>query len=148
MYQGRPWSIPRALALRLLDEMESKGGLSDAYLDHRIDARGRRSWDDSGGEEARRAFDDVVLPDEDWGSNPGWLIFESQVPAAGGWRKIMLLNRDTDQVTFRSTTTDPAYRPRKIISPDMEWVLDNSMQDASIRETRLFHERLRSWKGP
>jgi hypothetical protein len=144
---GRPWQIPIDLAVRLLTDFERKGGLDDSHFMRGEDRAAAQDWrllDISGSRELQPPGE-VLIPGEDWGHTPQWVIFGHAVPPADGfgqWRKIMLVNLDTAMVTFRSTTTDARYRPRKVINPGSDWVLDNSMQDASVQDSRVFYERL------
>lgn len=134
---GEPWTLPLRTALSLLDRLEEAGGLDKAYDLHAHENPPVVAVSDYEGEPQPPS--EILIPGEDWGHAPQWLVL-----ADGEWRKVMLVNLDTEMVTFRSTTTDQTYKPRKLLDPASGWFLDNSMQDASVEQTRMFHERLRT----
>ncbi len=74
--------------------------------------------------------------DEDWGSNP---FLNPEV------KKVMIVNTDTDTVTFRSITKHPDYMPKKVLRPGDGWWLDNSMMDANVQQMTKFHTNLRDY---
>ena len=137
------WTIPAAVALEMIEEMEALGGLDEKYFDH----RGRSTIETLVSaamtpDEKTDALEGLTGPDEDWGTDP-LLVINSD--PNDRWKKVMILNSDTDTATFRSITTDPDYMPRKVLRPDAEWCLDNSMLDANVQQMRAFYSNLQNY---
>lgn len=146
MYEGLPWSIPTSLAVDMMEEMESRGGLDDRYLlnwpgDHQ-DAVFRSSEPDP---DPHRVLQEITLPSESWG-DPSWLVWQNRPQPsnpASMWRKCLLVDSRNGVATFRSTTTDWTYKQRKEMRPGAMWFLDNSMPDLSVEQVRVMLEYVR-----
>lgn len=137
------WTIPAVVALEMMEEMEALGGLDGKYFDH----RGRTTIETLVSttmrpEEKAEALEGLTGPDENWGTDP-LLVINSD--PNDSWKKVMIVNSDTDTATFRSITEDPDYMPRKVLRPDAGWYLDNSMLDANIQQMRAFYSNLQNY---
>ncbi len=137
------WTIPAAIALEMMKEMEALGGLDQKYFDH----RGRTTIETLVSttmtpDEKTDALEGLIGPNEDWGTDP-LLVINSD--PNDSWKKVMIVNSDTDTATFRSITTDPDYMPRKVLRPDAEWCLDNSMLDANVQQMQTFYSNLQNY---
>ena len=137
------WTIPAVVALEMIEKMEVKGGLDEKYFDHRgqttIKTMGSTTMTP---DEKMDALEGLTGPDEDWGTDP-LLVINSDPNER--WKKVMIVNSDTDTATFRSITEDPDYMPRKVLRPDVGWCLDNSMLDASVQQMRAFYSNLQNY---
>lgn len=137
------WTIPANLALEMINEMESLGGLSEVYFDHR-----RRPFFETLVSTTMSATERADLlcritgPAEDWGGDPFFMMTRDP---NGHWNKVLIINSDNDTATFRSITTNPDYKPKKVLRPDADWWLDNSMMDANVQQMRAFHFQLRKY---
>lgn len=138
---GDIWSIDARLALDLLSGLDAKGGLDPQYDDlaRRPDFV-VKALDGLGEPEQRALLDQSTLEGEDWGNDP---ILVALGDPNDDWRKIMIINRETAAATFRSTTRNATYMPRKTLRAGSEWYLDNSMQDTNVQQARYFLEQLR-----
>ena len=79
------------------------------------------------------------MPNEMWGNDPFFVVLNDPHMQ---WRKILLVNRQTGTATFRSTTTDDTYMPRKTLRPGSPWYLDNSMQDTNVQQAKVMLKEL------
>ena len=140
------WTLPISLAFEAMSEAENRGWLDDNYDDPQIRHGGSnnrvldsRQLVDS---ERHDLFESITCIGEesDWGDSPVFIVIE--VPD-GKWRKIMIVDTTREFVTFRSTTTDPCYRPVIVDSQMNPWRMDGAMQDASALMTRSFLRLLR-----
>ena len=84
----------------------------------------------------------VTSPDEDWGTNPFFVIVSDP---SDQWKKVLIINTETDAATFRSITESPDYKPKKVLRPNVTWWLDNSMMDANVQQMRVFHRQLQNY---
>ena len=137
------WKIPAVVALEMIEEMESLGGLDEKYFDHR---RRPRFETLISGEmtptQRAEALAKVTGPEEDWGPDPFVVItFDPN----DSWKKVMIVDTSTDTATFRSITEDADYMPKKVLRPGEGWWLDNSMMDANVQQTRAFYSNLRDY---
>ena len=137
------WTVPAAIALEMVDEMEGLGGLDEEYFDQRR----RPSFEtlvssEMSDAEKADALEGITGPDEDWGAAPFFVI---NFDPNDKWKKVLIINTDNDVATFRSITEDPDYMPRKVLRPDADWWLDNSMMDANVQQMRAFHLQLRNY---
>ena len=144
------WAIPTSLALEMLDEAEEKGMLDEKYCDRQI----RHGGDNNSVIVShdfnlqvnyairKREIDNITAQGEEetWGDDPIFVVVE--VPD-GTWRKIMIVNPETKDCTFRSTTTSVDYKPVILEGMRCPWRMDNAMQDASTATMRLFLQVLR-----
>ena len=138
------WSIDANLALQMLDELESKGGLDEKYDDITRRPDFKILVNEGMSEEKQISLlEEVTMPEEVWGKNPKLVVLNDPSPD-DQWRKILIVNRETGNATFRSTTKSADYMPRKNLRDDSEWFLDNSMQDANVQQAREFLRQLRS----
>ncbi len=136
-----PWSMSASLALDMLEELEGSGGLDEKYFD--LDRR--PDFDVISSQlaidpERSVILEEITMLGESWGESPFFTVLKDP---NGDWRKIMLVNRKTGQATFRSTTTDTTYMPRKTLRPGAEFFLDNSMQDTNVQQAQIFLAELR-----
>jgi len=55
------------------------------------------------------------------------------------WRKVCLYNKEQDYLTFRSLTTDNTWKSKVFLNQEgSEWIIDNSMMDASAQTMQRF----------
>lgn len=146
IHEGQPWSIPADLALDMMEEMESQGGLSDTYLfdpqGDRLSAIFRSSDPDA---DRQRILDQITMPSETW-DEASWLVWEDRPDPAdptAQWRKCLLVDPGSGVATFRSTTTYQLYKQKKELRPGSTWLLDNSMPDLSVEQVNVMLEFLR-----
>lgn len=134
------WTIPASVALEMIEEMATFGGLDDEYFDtrRRPDFEPIVSSNISAAERAK-ALATVTGPNEDWGPDPYFVICYD--PHAD-WKKVLIINTRTNTATFRSVTEKADYMPRKVLRPGAGWWLDNSMMDANVQQIRAFREAL------
>lgn len=137
------WTIPATVALEMIDEMESIGGLDEDYFDHRR----RPSFETLTSvkmtmAEKADALEGFTGPDEQWGADPFFVI---NFDPNDQWKKVLIINTDSDIATFRSITENPDYMPRKVLRPDAGWWLDNSMMDANVQQMRAFHAQIKDY---
>lgn len=137
------WTIPAALALEMMREMEALGGLDSRYFST------RGAWEVNtlvsnkmSREQRVKALESITGTDEDWGHDPFFVIVGDY---NSRWQKVMIVNTQTNVATFRSITTDPEYMPKKVLRPDSGWWLDNSMMDADVQQTREFYAYLKEY---
>lgn len=137
------WTIPSMTALSMMEKMEALGGLNEQYFDHRR----RPDFEtlvssEMLPEQRKEALSKVTGPDEDWGDDPFFVI--TYDPDAN-WKKVMIVDSDTEIATFRSITEDPDYMPKKVLRPGERWWLDNSMMDANVQQLKEFYSQLRKY---
>jgi hypothetical protein len=136
------WAINAATALKLLESLVTKGGLNAEHNDlRRSDYHPSIVASDDTG--AVGFFEQITMIDEDWGEDPLFVVLDDP---SENWRKIMIVNRQTGLATFRSTTTDIDYKPRKELRLGSSWYLDNSMPDVNVQQAQVFLDHLRTWK--
>ena len=137
------WSIPTTVALEMIDEMESLGGLDETYFDHRRRPAFETQLSSEMTEaEKANALAGIVGPDEYWGIDPFFVINHDPNDQ---WKKVLIINADNDIATFRSITENPDYMPRKVLRPEARWWLDNSMMDANVQQMRAFHTQIKTY---
>jgi hypothetical protein len=61
------------------------------------------------------------------------------------WKKVLIVDTDTDIATFRSITEHPHYMPKKALRAGEGWWLDNSMMDANVQQMRAFCLNLKDY---
>lgn len=137
--KGDCWVIPADIALEMIDEMESLGGLHEGYFDHR---GGTSPPEFLVSTEMANALEGITGPDEDWGVYPFFVICSDP---SREWKKVLLINTETNIATFRSITENPSYKPKKVLRPNAGWWLDNSMMDANVQQMRVFHSQLKQY---
>lgn len=146
MHDGQPWSVPSDLALDMLEEMESRGGLNDAYF---LDPRGERlgavyrSTDPDA--DSERILGEIMMPSESW-DEASWLVWEDRpdpCDLTAQWRKCLLVDPVSGIATFRSTTRYQLYKQKKELWPGSTWLLDNSMPDLSVEQAKVMLDFLR-----
>lgn len=136
------WYIPAPVALEMIDELEAMGGMSQDYVDQRQQSsREPLVSTKMSDTEKAMAFEGITGPEEDWGANPFFVI---SFDPNDQWKKVMIINTDTNVATFRSITRDLDYMPKKLLRPGTDWWLDNSMMDANVQQMRKFHMHLRN----
>ena len=136
------WYIPAKVALEMIDELEAMGGMSQEYVDQRQQSlREPLVSTKISDTEKAVAFEGITVPKEDWGANPFFVI---SFDPNDQWKKVMIINTDTNVATFRSITADIDYMPRKLLRPDSDWWLDNSMMDANVQQMCKFHMHLKN----
>ena len=136
------WTIPATEALKMMEELESKGALGQEYLDQRragfvYDPLVSTKMTPEEKEDKLVSFTD---PEEDWGSDPFFVVNSDPNK---NWRKVLIVNTDTGIATFRSITKDSGYMPKKELRPGADWWLDNSMMDANVQQMKAFYSNLR-----
>ena len=137
------WTIPATVALEMIDEMESLGGLGEEYRDYRR----RPSFKtlvsaEMTASERTDALDGITGPDEDWGADPFFVI---NFDPNHQWQKVFIINPENNIATFRSITKNRDYMPKKVLRPKADWWLDNSMMDANVQQMRVFHAQLKNY---
>jgi len=136
------WTIPAKSALAMLKEMEEQGGFGNQYED----TRRRPNFEvavstELAPQERIKRLEGITGPDEDWGSNPLFVIAHDP---HGAWKKVMIIRED-GTTTFRSITQDPDYMPKKVLRPGADWWLDNSMMDANVQQMGVFYHHLQEY---
>lgn len=138
---GDVWSIDARTSLKMLTNLESLGGLQEKYFDlHRQPDFSVVTSDDVNTADRTALLHEITMPDESWGDEPFFVVLNDP---NRDWRKILLVDRESGRSTFRSTTTDATYMPRKALRPDTPWHLDNSMQDTNVQQARVLLAELR-----
>jgi len=134
------WMIPATVALEMMNEMASQGGLDESYFDLRRQPRPQTqvSTEMTPAQRAE-ALTKLTSPEEDWGADPFFII---NFDPNDLWKKVLIVDPQTGTATFRSITEDPDYKPKKVLRPGEGWWLDNSMMDANVQQTRVFHSKL------
>lgn len=143
--EGGPWKIPAETALDMIRRMEAEGGLDQKYFDQRRTTPFTTLVSSEMHPSDRKdVLDRVTSLDEYWGADPFFVIaFDPN----DNWRKVLLVNSDTKMATFRSTTEDPYYTPRRTLREGEGWWLDNSMMDANVQQMRQFLTHLDCFLG-
>jgi hypothetical protein len=143
MTKGGCWTIPAGVALELMGELEVLGGLEEKYFDFRRRPRFLTSTSrDMSSAQRIEALANMTGPEEDWGTDPFFVITSDP---NDHWKKVLIVNNDSDIATFRSITENPDYKPKKALRPGAHWWLDNSMLDANVQQTRAFYLNLRAY---
>jgi len=138
----KAWTLDATLALDMLQDLEKNGGLNDKYFDLKRRPNFSTIVSNELPDDKRLSlYNEITLADEQWGATPFFIVLEQR---EDGWRKILIVNRETGEATFRSTTRREEYMPRKTIRDDSEWYLDNSMQDTNVQQAKVFIEHLRT----
>lgn len=137
------WTIPASVALEMIEEMATLGGLDDKYFDtrRRPEFKAIVSSDMSATERAK-ALATVTGPDEDWGLNPSFVICYDPHK---DWKKVLIVDTRSNAATFRSITEKADYMPRKVLRLGAGWWLDNSMMDANVQQMRVFRSALKHY---
>jgi hypothetical protein len=138
------WTIDARTALDMYSKLEALGGLGEEYRDERSPGFKVTVADDLTTHDRAAMLREITLADEDWGDDPFFAVLNDPNDQ---WRKILIVNRRTGDATFRSTTTNESYMPRKTMRPDSRWFLDNSMQDANVQQARAILAELRRITG-
>ncbi len=133
------WTIDVRTALDMYSKLEALGGLGEEYRDERSPGFKVTVSDDLTTHDRAAMLREITLSDEDWGDDPYFAVLNDPNDQ---WRKILIVSR-TGKATFRSTTTNEAYMPRKTMRPDSRWFLDNSMQDVNVQQARAMLAELR-----
>lgn len=137
------WTIPAKVALSMMEEIEALGGMNEQYFDHRR----RPNFEtlvscDMTPEQKADELSKMTGLDEDFGQSPFFVITHD--PHID-WKKVLIVNTDTDSATFRSITANPDYMPRKTLRPGQGWWLDNSMIDLNVQQMREIYSQLRKY---
>ncbi len=144
---GQYWSCPANIALELLDDLESQGGLQEEYFDIRP---GNENIETIIVPETQvtnpRLYQEqcksIFAPNEQWGENPKVIALTD---TNKDWKKVMIVNPENSHCTFRSLTKNASYMPKKGLAKTSQWWLDNAMMDASVQQMRIFHTHLRTF---
>ena len=138
--KGKFWNIPSNIALKMMTEMEKRGGLKDEYLDPRRYSNSETIVSSETATADKAEWLRILTaPSEDWGSDPFFVVVSDP---NGDWKKAMIVDTDSGTATFRSVTRDLDYKQRKILRADAGWRLDNSMLDANVQQMRQFLRHL------
>ena len=135
------WTIPVRLASDLMRQAERRGWLDGRFEDTQVRhcGTGNITFDSRrlGVRERRALFESITSTEGEpyWGNDPSFVVI--QVPD-GTWRKIMIVDSAREFCTFRSTTTNPVYKPTIADDHLKPWRMDNAMQDASAAMIRAF----------
>src|SRR5688572_2736403 len=127
------WTINVRTALDMYLKLEALGGLADEYRDQRNPGFQVKVVNDLTTRDHAAMLAEITLAEEDWGEDPYFAVLDDPHEQ---WRKILIVNHQTGLATFRSTTTNEAYMPRKTMRPGSQWFLDNSMQDVNVQQAR------------
>lgn len=139
--KGEAWSMRAMTALEMFSKLDQLGGLDEKYIDlERNPAFEVTVSDDVNTTRRSALLKEITMFDESWGEDPFFVVLNDPRES---WRKILLVNRETGMATFRSTTTDGNYMPRKTLRSGATWYLDNSMQDTNIQQARVMLQELR-----
>ena len=134
------WTIPTGLAAHILRQASDNGFLDTMYDDPGTRHGGAEDYVVADSRtltlvDRHRSMDEITFDDEDWGSAPVFVIAETP---DGKWRKIMIVDTNSNVCTFRSMTTDEGYGMKDSRRRNGRWLLDRSMQDASAAVMRQF----------
>jgi len=138
------WTIDAKAALELYTKLEQLGALRDEYRDRRKPDFQATISNELNTNHASAMLAEITLAGEDWGDDPYYAVLDDP---NDHWRKILIVNRKTGIATFRSTTTDETYMPRKTMRSNSRWFLDNSMQDVNVQQARAILAELRRITG-
>ncbi len=142
------WTIDARTALDMYSKLEALGGLGEEYRDERSPGFKVTVSDDLTTHDRDAMLREITLTDEDWGDATFFAVLNDPNDQ---WRKVLIVNRLTGNATFRSTTTNESYMPRKTMRPGSRWFLDNSMQDVNVQQARAMLtelQRIVSELGP
>jgi hypothetical protein len=134
------WIIDARAALDMYTKLEQLGGLGDEFRDQRSPGFQVTVSDDVNAKDRSAMLAEITMAGEDWGNDPFFVVLNDP---NFDWRKILIVNRQTGVATFRSTTADETYMPRKTMRPNSRWFLDNSMQDVNVQQARAMLKELR-----
>ena len=137
------WTIDAPQALKMLGELDALGGLEEKYDDTERNSEFEATVvsEELTNTDSAAMFEEITMPEEAWGKDPFFVVINDPDQ---DWRKILIVNRETGDATFRSTTRNENYMPRKVLREGSEWFLDNSMQDCNVQQARTFLERLQT----
>lgn len=139
MSQGEPWSISTSVALEMLQELNERHPLSsDPAPTVRPEVVFSRSMTP---DMRRKVWAEICLPEDRWSQDVEFVVTQDPF-RRNNWRKIGIVDEASGQATFRSTTLDGTYAPRKTIPSWTDWYLDNSMLDCGGREMAAFLDLL------
>jgi len=138
------WTIDARTALEMYSRLDLLGAFGDEFRDQRSPGFQVTVSDDLSTNDRGAMLQEITLSGEDWGSDPFFAVLNDPNDY---WRKILIVNRKTGIATFRSTTTDASYMPRKTMRPNSRWFLDNSMQDVNVQQARALFAELRRITG-
>lgn len=138
------WTIDARTALEMYSNLEAMGGLGDQFSDQRSPGFQVTVSDDLTTRDRASMLEEITLAGENWGDDPFFAVLNDP---NDHWRKILIVNRNSGIATFRSTTTDEAYMPRKTMRPNSRWFLDNSMQDVNVQQARAILAELQRITG-
>ena len=142
---GGYWQFPASIALELINDLEEQGGLEEAYQDKR---KGSEKIKLLISPEIKKKetssynvlCNSVMGNNEDWGSSPHIVALTD---TEKDWRKVMIVNNENMNCTFRSLTKNSSYMPKKELGNKNEWWLDNAMMDANVQQMKMFRDHLR-----
>ena len=142
---GQYWHCPATVALELLEDLNQQGGLGEEYLDIRPGNANIKVIINPDTQETDPSFyhkqcRSIFAPDEYWGSSPKVVALSD---TNSDWKKVMIVNNENLDCTFRSLTKNSTYMPKKGLEKSNEWWLDNAMMDANVQQMRIFHEELK-----
>lgn len=146
--EGRCWTIPASIALELIDEVGSLDGLDEKYFDHRgMPPHKPLVSAEMAPDEKVAARIEIIGPKEDgdWGVDPFFVICFDPNDL---WKKVLIINTESDIATFRSITEDPQYPKQmraKLWPPNVDRWLDKSMMHANVQQMRVFQSHLKRY---
>lgn len=139
MHQGEPWSISSSVALSMLNELNDE---HPCYSDPQPTVRPEVLFSRSMTADMRSSvWSEICLPEDRWAHEVEFVVMQDPL-RRNLWRKVGIFDRSSGRVTFRSTTLDSTYSPRKTIPTWQNWYLDNSMLDCGGREMGVFLDLL------
>lgn len=139
MHQGEPWTISSQLAIAMLSEMDRQHPFAS---DLGTTVRPEVLFSCSMTPEMRFLYwREICLPEDRWSSDVEFVVTQDPFQR-NHWRKIGIVDHSRNRATFRSTTRDATYAPKKTIPDWNDWFLDNSMLDADGREMGAFLDLL------
>lgn len=106
------WTIPAAIALEMIKELESRGALDKKYLDNRHAGFACNTLVSTRiiPAERKRELANFTGPDENWGSDPFFVV---NLDPNDDWKKVMVVNTDTAPRLFGRLQKTPATRLRR-----------------------------------
>ena len=143
---GKFWSIPAELALEMLNDAEKMGLLIPDYFrwpDHDIEVLDTATLNQ---DEKNTLIKETLvndIEDDFWRHCDDLRIVTCVEPGNQEWRKIMIVSKSKNRVTFRSTTRSSYYSFLEKYTLHSDWKLDKSMMDADGKIQQIFLDVLR-----
>ena len=140
------WSIRADLAFAMLNEANNSNLLSPSYFrwpDQEIRVLDTAELGDS---EKQILINETLvksIEDQAWRNCNDLRIVACCEPPKYNWRKVMIVSKNKNLITFRSLTLDISYKHiYKKFDLQNSWKLDQSMMEADVKTHRIYFEIL------